>query len=267
MKQYKQDYHIHTRFSVDSGASMAAACQAAVDRGITEIAFTDHLDFGPDDSAGYLRTAEYLSAIERCGERFAGSLIVRAGVEVGEPHLFAAEASTVLASGDFDVVLGSAHYADGMQAAWMEEFFQQPLHRAYESYFRQVVDLAAEGEFDVLAHLDLVKRDARKFGWPYDGPRPYAEMIRTALRSLVERGKGLELNTSPLRRGQPEPCPSLEVLRWYRELGGEILTLGSDAHAPDAVGSDLDVAVDMAKAAGFTRLVTFRNRQMDWKGI
>ncbi len=267
MKQYRQDYHIHTRFSVDSGARMTAACQTAVDQGINEIAFTDHLDFGPDDSSGYFRAAEYLVAIERCRERYAGKLVIRAGVEVGEPHLFAEQASAVLASNDFDIVLGSAHYADGLQAAWKEDFFERPLDRAYQSYFRQVVDLAAVGEFDVLAHLDLVKRDARKFGKPYDGPRPYADMIRAALRSLVERGKGLELNTSPLRRGQPEPCPSLEILRWYRDLGGEILTLGSDAHTPEAVGSDLDVAADMAKAAGFGRLATFENRQIDWKRI
>jgi len=151
-----------------------------------------------------------------------------------------------------------------MQAAWKEPFFEPPLHQAYEAYFRQVARLAAEGNFDVLGHLDLVKRDARKFGKAYDGPEPYAEMIRTALRSLVERGKGIEINTSPLRRGQPEPCPSLEVLRWYRELGGEILTFGSDAHTPDAIGSHFDVALEMARVAGFTRLATFERRQIHW---
>jgi histidinol-phosphatase (PHP family) len=264
MKCYRQDYHIHTQFSVDSEANMEAACQAAIARGITDIAFTDHLDFGPDDSSGYFRTAEYLAAIERCRKRYDGQLIVRAGVEVGEPHLFPAEAAAVVAQGDFDIVLGSAHYADGMQAAWLEDFFEQPLRQAYESYFRQVVDLSAGGEFDILAHLDLVKRDAREFGRPYDGPEPYGAMIRTALRSLVERGKGIELNTSPLRRGQPEPCPSLQILRWYRELGGEILTLGSDAHSSAAVGEHLDLAIEMAKAAGFRHLATFRRRQIDW---
>jgi len=264
MKRYKQDYHIHTDFSVDSEAGMHAACQAAIARGIGEIAFTDHLDFGPDDSSGYFRATDYVDAIRNCREHYADQLIIRAGVEVGEPHLFAEEAAAVVTGGDFDIVLGSAHYADGMQAAWMEAFFEQPLREAYESYFMQVVALSAEGEFDVLAHLDLVKRDARKFGKPYDGPGPYADMIRTVLRSLVERGKGLEINTSPLRRGQPEPCPSLEVLCWYRELGGEILTMGSDAHTPGAVGAHLDVATEMAEAAGFERLATFRRRQIDW---
>jgi histidinol-phosphatase (PHP family) len=267
MRRYRQDYHIHTSFSPDSGAAMDAACQTAVARGIGEIAITDHLDFGPDDSLGTFRPADYLDAITTCRERYDGQLVIRAGVEVGEPHLFASESAAVVARGDFDIVLGSVHYAEGMQAAWREAFFEQPLRQAYESYFRQVVALCAEGEFDVLSHLDLVKRDAWKFGKPYDGPGPYADMIRSALRSLVERGKGIEINTSPLRRGQPEPCPSLKILRWFRGLGGEILTVGSDAHTPAAVGADLDVAMAMAAAAGFERLATFRRRQIDWLRI
>jgi histidinol-phosphatase (PHP family) len=264
---FRQDYHIHTGFSVDSEAQMEAACEAAIARGIDEIAFTDHLDFGPCDPDDPFPTGSYLTAIGRCRERYRGRLDVRAGIEVGESHIFAEEAANVIDAGEFDVVLGSVHYAEGMRAAWFEDFFDQPLRDAYASYFRQVVDLAAGGDFDILGHIDLIKRDARKFGRPYDGPGPYADMIRTALSSVVERGKGIELNTSPLRRGQPEPCPSLEVLRWYRELGGEILTLGSDAHSPAAVGSHLDVAMEMAKAAGFERLATFRHRQIDWKGF
>jgi histidinol-phosphatase (PHP family) len=267
MADYRQDYHIHTRFSIDSEANMETACQMAIARGIDEIALTDHLDFGPEEPPGHFRKPEYLAALEECRTRYGGQLTIRAGIEVGEPHIFADEASEIVGTDDFDVVLGSAHYAVGMKAAWLEGFFEQPLHQAYESYFSQVVDLAAEGDFDVLTHIDLVKRDARKFGRVYDGPGPYADMIRTALRSLVERGKGLELNTSPLRRGQPEPCPSLEILCWYRDLGGEILVVGSDAHTPDAVGAHLDLAVEMAKSAGFGRLATFDQRRLDWVRI
>ncbi len=267
MAGYRQDYHIHSRFSVDSEAEMRASCQAAMDRGIDEIAFTDHLDFGPCDREEPFPTQTYLAAIQKCRDLHGARLDIRAGIEIGEPHLFRQEVVEALGTGDFDVVLGSAHYAKGMQPAWFEEFFEQPLDQAYEAYFSQVVDLAQNGDFDVLAHLDLVKRDARGFGKPYDGPGPYGDMIRGALRALVERGKGMELNTSPLRRGQPEPCPSMEILRWYRELGGEILTLGSDAHAPEAVGAHVDVALDMAAAAGFQKLATFSHRTMAWRGI
>lgn len=267
MPIYRQDYHVHTSFSIDSQADMEAACQAAIERGLDEIAFADHLDFGPDESHGYFRKTAYVAAVERCRARYGDQLTVRTGVEVGEPHLFVDEVSDVIGQDGFDVVLGSAHYAAGMKPAWRETFFEQPLRLAFEAYFSQVVDLAANGDFDVLGHIDLIKRDARKFGKAYDGPGPYADMIRSALRSLVERGKGLELNTSPLRRGQPEPCPSLEILRWYRELGGEILVIGSDAHSPEAVGADIDLAVELARSAGFDRLSTFSKRQPDWTRI
>jgi histidinol-phosphatase (PHP family) len=261
------DYHIHTRFSVDSRTELEDACEAAIAADLDEIAFTDHADFGHADTVGYLKPAEYVTAVERCRDRYAGRLAVRLGVEMGEPHIFAQETRDILAAGEFDLVLGSVHYADGMVPAWKEEYFEQPLHEAYEAYFRLVARLAAEGDFDVLGHLDLVKRDARKFGKVYDGPEPYGDLIRTALRSIVERGKGIEINTSPLRRGQPDACPSLEVLQWYRELGGEILTLGSDAHRPGDVGACFDAALEMARTAGFKRLARFEKRRVRWMEI
>ncbi|MCX7681004.1 MAG: histidinol-phosphatase HisJ family protein [Anaerolineae bacterium] len=261
------DYHIHTRFSCDSQAEMDAVCRAALARGLREIALTDHVDFGPADPPDYFRPSEYFAAIERCRERYGDRLTIRAGAEVGEPHLFDGQARAALSQGRVDFIIGSAHYADGLQVAWEAPFFEQPLRQAYEAYFLQVVRVAAEGDFDVLGHLDLVKRDAYKFGKPYDGPEPYADMIRTALRYLVERGKGLEINTSPLRRGMGEPCPSLHILRWYRELGGEIITIGSDAHTAEAVGADFELALEIARSVGFTRLATFEERRIVWREI
>jgi len=252
---------------MDGQSEMAAVCERAIRLGMSEIAFTDHADFGPADPPDYFHPVEYLAEIERCRARYGHQLTIRAGVEMGEPHLFARQAQAVLAAGEFDLVLGSAHYAEGLQATWKADFFEQPLRQAYEAYFRQVVRLAAEGDFDILAHLDLVKRDARQFGQAYDGPAPYADLIRTALRSIIERGKGIEINTSPLRRGQPETCPSIEILRWYRELGGEILTFGSDAHTADDVGACFDTALDMARSVGFTRLARFERRQLHWMSI
>lgn len=275
------DYHIHTRFSCDSIADMAEVCESAISGGVGEIAFTDHADFGPEDPPEKFRIAEYLEAIQQCREKYGDLLIIRTGIELGEPHIFQKEAGSILDAGKFDIVIGSAHYAVGpaassdpgsaesMQCAWKVSFFEQPLRQAYEAYFQQVVQLAAEGDFDVLGHLDLVKRDACKFGKPYDGPGPYAEMIRTVLRTLIDRGKGIEINTSPLykEKGMSEPCPSLEILRWYREMGGEILTLGSDAHTPDKVGAHFAAACEIARAAGFRKLALFEKRRIQWNSI
>ncbi len=271
------DYHIHTRFSIDSEADLSVICKAAINRGLEEIALTDHVDFGPNDLPnGRLQIAEYLAGIADCRARYAGQLTIRAGVEMGEPHLFPEKAAAVLSQGDFDFVIGSAHYAapldpssgiEGLRPTWHSTYFEQPLDQAYKAYFQQVLSLAERGDFDVLGHIDLIKRDAREFGYPYDGPGRYADLVRTALRALVERGKGIEVNTSPLSKGQPETCPSLEILRWYRELGGEILTMGSDAHRPEAVGAHFDTALEMVRAAGFTRLARFERRQLAWVEI
>jgi histidinol-phosphatase (PHP family) len=260
------DYHIHTAFSCDSGSTMAKVCEAAIARGLHEIGFTDHVDHGPDDPPDYFRPVEYLAEIVRCRARYGDRLTIRTGVEIGEPHIFVEETQTLLAMGEFDYVIGSAHYADRMQCGWKAEFFEQPLRQAYEAYFQQVAKLAAAGDFDILGHIDLVKRDAAKFGKAYDGPEPYADIIRSALRSVIERGKGIEINTSPLykERGMGEPCPTLDILRWYRELGGEILTFGSDAHSPDKLGAHFETALEMARAAGFTRLARFERRQISW---
>jgi histidinol-phosphatase (PHP family) len=261
------DYHIHTYNSVDSTTQLSAICETAISRGLTEIAITDHADFGPDDDADYFHPVEYLAAIKRCRARCGDQLTIRAGVEMGEPHIFVQQLQDILAAGEFDFVIGSAHYAVGMKAGWKPAFFEQPLRQGYEGYFQQVVRLAKEGDFDVLGHIDLIKRDAFKFGQPYDGPEPYADLIRTALRAVIERGKGIEINTSPLRSGLSEPCPSLEILRWYRELGGEILTFGSDAHTADDIGADFNVATEMARTAGFTRVARFENRALLWTSI
>ena len=104
------DYHVHTAFSIDSETRLASMCEQAIARRLGEIAFTDHVDFGPADTPGHLRPIEYLAAIERCRARYGDRLVIRSGVEIGEPHLFAAEAASILSQGDFDFVLGSAHY-------------------------------------------------------------------------------------------------------------------------------------------------------------
>lgn len=245
---------------------MADACEAAIARGLREIAFTDHVDFGPADPPDYFRPAEYLVEISKCRARYGDRLAIRAAVEISEPHLYAKQAASVLADGDFDFVLGSAHYTDTMQAIFLEPFSQRD-EPDYEGYYRQVAGVASTGDFDVLAHIDLVKRYSHKGNSDYPCNGPSHDAIRSALKSVVERGKGIEINTSPIRLGQADPCPSLDILRWYRKLGGEILTLGSDAHVPRDVGSDLAEALAVAKAAGFARLATFERRQIRWLKI
>jgi histidinol-phosphatase (PHP family) len=255
------DYHVHTRFSCDSKVDMAAACEAAIARGMREIAFTDHADFEPlDDCCGHLRPAAYLAEVERCRRRYGSHLTIRAGVEIGEGHVYRDQAAALLEAHEFDFVLGSLH--------WVHYFAGQALEEGLRAYFEELAHLAAEADYDVMAHFDIVRRAVhRSFGLNGLDYAPHEETIRRILRTLVERGKGLEINTSIQRRGMGDPNPTLPVLRWYHEVGGELLTLGSDAHTAGSIGSCFDVALKMAQAAGFTRLATFEKRKLVWIAI
>jgi histidinol-phosphatase (PHP family) len=248
---------------------MAAACEAAIARGVSEIAFTDHADFEPlDDCCGYLRPAAYVAEIERCRRRYGDHLTIRAGVEIGEGHVYADQATALLEAHEFDFVLGSMHWVDGRLHCDERYFAGRTLDEGLRAYFEEMARLAAEADYDVLAHFDTVRRAAyRAFGLKTLDYVPYEETIHRTLRTLVERGKGLEVNTVTYRRGMGDPSPPLQILRWYRKVGGEILTLGTDAHTPDAIGAGFDVALDMVRAAGFTRVATFEQRRVHWTDI
>jgi histidinol-phosphatase (PHP family) len=139
------------------------------------------------------------------------------------------------------------------------------LEATYQTYFEEVIKLIDGADFDILGHLDLVRRDSWElFGeaLPLDG---YRELITESLRRLIETGRGLEVNTSALRKGFSEPMPGLCVLQWYRDLGGEIIVFGSDGHRPADIAYGFTVARELTLAAGFSRIAQYRHRQIvDW---
>lgn len=257
------DYHVHTHFSVDGQDGPAAMCQAAVQRGLPEICFTEHVDrVAWDETRAFFKPGDYLAEIERCRARWAGSLSIRAGIEAGETHLVAGEVGALLAAWPFDFVLGSVHWTKS-KILLSEIYEAEPAETLERDYLTWVLDLAEQGDLDSLGHLDLVRRYRPTRLGPFD-PLAHADVIRAILRAIVRRDKAIEINTSPLRKGLASPCPDLTVLRWYKELGGEKLTLGSDAHRAGDVGAGFDVAADLARAAGFERVVAFERRQPRW---
>jgi len=259
------DTHTHSHHSPDGSADMVAMAASAQALGLTGITFTEHAEWYPGDEAyGYLDLARYFADIDRVRDRCAGKVEILTGIELGNPHDFPDEVSALLTSHTFDLVIGSVHWLDD-QPGWEPPFFEQGLDAAYRRYFEEVVRMVECAEFDVLGHLDLIRRDSwdihRKV-LPLD---PYREPIEAALTSLITKGKGLEINTSGLRKGLPEPIPGRQVLTWYRELGGELLVFGSDGHRPDHIGFGFDVARDLVRASGFDRVAIYQERQIvDW---
>jgi histidinol-phosphatase (PHP family) len=265
-----QDYHLHSNFSCDCQALMADMCRAAIALGIAEIGFTEHYDLHPgeaDNCRDSFRLDAWSAELERCRAEFAGQLTLRAGIELGEPHIYTTQAQALLARYPFDYALGSLHWV-GADSIFDPGFFKSyPASEAFRLYFEELERVTRAGHdgpggagFDILSHLDVPVRTAFGVYGGYD-PHEHAEVIRPILRNCVERGIALDINTAALRRRAQVLNPGLEILRWYVELGGERVTLGSDAHRPDQVGAHLDVALDAARAAGLKYLTFFERRQ------
>jgi len=255
------DYHCHTRYSGDGLGEIRDLCVRAVELGITEIAITEHVDTDPTDPCYEFYDHEAVgTAVRRCREEFGRTVGVRHGIEIDYQKRFHDEAVEFLATHEFDVVLGSAHYIRGKRG-WETEVYRLNDERsAYMGHFEGTLAAAESGLFDVMCHLDLVKR----YGIPHYGPydrAPYAAIIDEILRVMVDKDQALEVNTSGLRQTPQATFPEIETVRRYRELGGQFVTLGSDCHKPADLGAGLAEGADIIRRAGFTRLTVFEGRE------
>jgi histidinol-phosphatase (PHP family) len=265
------DLHVHSTCSVDGASSIVEHARRASALGLAEIGFCEHQDLDRRDQ-GYL----YLDP-ERCHREIAAAqaavpdVRLRQGVEITYQASLETECHDWLAGWSWDYVVASVHlmdYADDWaiisEAKKSERYFRTHSQRqSYLPYFEELLRAARSKLGDVLGHFDLVKR----YGVNYYGPfRPtvFEEEIRAVLRTAVESGVGLEINTSGLRQSPAEPYPTLTVLRWYRELRGDLLTVGSDAHHVDDLGAGIAQALELARAAGFGAVVTFEGRKPQW---
>lgn len=246
------DLHVHTEWSWDAArGSMEKSCQRALELGLPAIAFTEHADWAivhkdqhPVDIHGYM------DAVERCRAAFKG-LRIKSGVELGEPHWFPQETAELLGAGALDQVHGSVHCirvgGEMIDASQFRDKAHLDFREAVREYFRETVALVESNlPFETLAHLDYPKRYWREGAAPYR-EKDYEEEIRAVLRAAAKTGRVLEVNTT---RGHVL-CPDLTVVRWWRELGGQAVQYGSDAHQPDRVGEGFLVATQMVQSAGF----------------
>jgi histidinol-phosphatase (PHP family) len=219
---------------------MAAMCRAAVVKGIPEIGFTEHYDLHPDeDGRDWFRLEPWAAELERCQQQFADRLVIRGGIEIGEPHVFQAETKEMLRSYPFDYALGSLHWV---------------------VYFQELERMARVGGFDILSHFDVPVRVGWKIYGHYN-PLEHEEFIRPVLERCIEQGIALDINTAALRRSANILTPGEEILSWFSGMGGERVTLGSDAHRSDHVGAGLELALESTRAAGLKYVTQFEQRQ------
>ena len=254
------DSHVHTDLSPDSDVPIDLYCADAVRRGIAEIAITDHLDFDPrDPSYGFTDFPTRERVVRDAAARWAPhGLTVRFGIELTYGRRYEADIRDHLARHRYDFTIGSVHdwpdspYRDrsGFQG-WATG---RSLSDVVTPYFDEVMGAARSGLFDAIGHLDVVKRYIHREVTVRDlDDAP--ELYEPVLRALVEGGSALEVNTSGLRQEVGETYPSPTIVRLYRELGGQRVTVGSDAHRIQHFAHGLATGYRTVREAGFGRLV------------
>jgi histidinol-phosphatase (PHP family) len=254
---YLMDYHHHTNHSFDSTASMVEVCKKAIETEIQEICFTEHFSVNPlAPTYGHMVFEKYLEEIRNCQEKFRSQLIVKAGIELCEPHLLKDQYDEILQPLNLDFILGSVHNLNNQK---LRLALNEDHSTAYERYFNELYYIVSTADIDIIAHFDLMKRYAYK-GHGLYGFQDYQEIIGQILKKAIDRNIGMEINTSGLRTGLKQTLPSIEVIQLYKELGGEILTIGSDSHTVEDVGANVADAYALAKQCGFSYIYKFEKR-------
>lgn len=260
------DFHLHSSFSGDSDTPMESMILRGIELGLTEMCFTEHNDFDypvtERETAGFFEVNPdaYLYDFLKLREKYTGRIRLRFGVELGlQPHLSRRNAAFAKAH-DYDFIIGSSHLCNGKDPYYPEFYEGRAQEDAYLEYFESILDnLKVFSNFDVYGHLDYVVRYGPHKDDGYSYAR-YRELFDRILTKIISMEKGIEINTSGLAKGLREPNPCAGILKRYRELGGEIVTVGSDAHAPGQIAHAFDRAAEILKECGFRYYATYEKR-------
>ena len=251
------DAHLHTDLSPDADVPIDAYAAAAVERGIAELAITDHVDFEPGAPAyGFVPFEERERVVREAAERWADRVAIRFGVEITYQMSREADIREHLARHRYDFVIGSVHVMAGSpyEAARVGGFVEgRSLAAIVEPYYAEVVAAARSELFDALGHVDFVKR----YLVPHVDPARLAaapELLEPVLEALVATGTALEMNTSGLRQAARETYPAPWAVGRFRELGGRRISIGSDAHRLASFAAHLGEGYRTVAGAGFDRL-------------
>ena len=265
------DYHVHTCYSDDSSYPMEEVVRDAIKIGLGEICFTDHVDYGvkldregksEKELEGNVLNVDYpayFREIDRLRKKYGNRITIKQGMEFGvQTHTI--PAFEKLYSGyDFDFIILSCHQV-GDKEFWNQNFQREHTQQEYnELYYDEIWKVIQNYKnYSVLGHLDLIKRYDRQGNYPYERVKP---IITEILKQVIADGKGLEVNTSCFRYGLSDLTPSGEILTLYRELGGKILTIGSDSHAPQHLGAHIPEVLEELRQLGFDSICTYQQME------
>lgn len=274
------DCHAHSLHSVDADFPIDQMCQAAIEKELCAFAITDHVEanrwyemshYGKQKSEyeydEYGFSKAYYSSVEDIVNKkaeYKDKLNLLCGVELGQAIQDIEIADKIASDQRLDFIIGSIHEArDHMDFAFINfsEYLQSDIEKLLEQYFNEINELAQWGKFQILGHLTYTLRYIEGNHKRKVDISKYDDIIENAFKTLVSKGCAIEINTSGLRQAYGQPFPTLKYVKMFRDLGGELLSLGSDAHYPEHVGANIADGAKIAYDAGFDRICYFKNKK------
>ncbi len=257
------DSHTHSDNSPDGRESVTYMCERSIAMGLRGIAITDHCEVDNYEGGRYhISIRQSYFECLKAKSVFRGALIVSAGIELGQPLANPAVSEKLLADYNFDIVLASVHNArNGADYYYMDytELSDADIRSLLQGYFEDILAVCRWNRFDSLAHLTYPIRYLSASGISVD-LNAYSDIIDEILKTLAQNGKALEINTSGYRQGLGTALPPLSCVKRFRELGGEYVTIASDAHRSGDVGKNLEDGMRIALDAGFTQFALYLSR-------
>lgn len=258
----RADVHMHCGFSNDSETRPEDMVESAIAKGLSVICFTDHydkdnLDWGDE---AIFDVESYFQKMIELQEEYRDQIDIRIGAEIGMQPYLSEYYQDFMAQHPFDFVIGSVHSVLEHDVAL--DFFQKHSDpEGYKIYFEEMLqDVQKIKSYDVLGHLDYIVRYSNQGSKGFD-LNDYMDIIEEILKQVIAHGKGIEMNMSGLKYGLGAPHPQPEIIKRYRELGGEIITVGADGHIPEHIAYDYHLADDILKSCGFKYYTEFKGRK------
>ena len=266
------DCHMHSHHSGDSDASMESMIEAAIGAGLDTIAFTEHQDFcyanspeGAEDvvtpTSFMLNADSYLYELLNMREKYRDKIRIEFGLEIGLQENCVKDNLIFARAHEYDYIIGSQHLVGG-QDPYYESFYEgKDEKEVFRQYLTETLtNIKKFHNFDCLGHMDYIVRYFPSGNREYSYSE-YGDIIDEILKLLVRYNIALEINTAGLRKQLGFPNPHPDVLRRYRELGGTLVTAGSDSHKAYSIGYAFDTAGQILKECGFTHYVYFEKRE------
>ena len=263
------DYHVHTSFSDDSEYPMEEVIKKAISLGINEICFTEHVDYGvkvdvnSDKEEDYLSNkrvsncnyTDYIKEVERSKEIYESKRGLKLGIEFGIQTHTINKFQRDFDKFNFDFVILSCHQVDDKEF-FIFKFQEGKTQEEYNKrYYQELLNVIKKyKDYSVLGHLDLIKRYDKAGNYSFENVK---DLITEILKEVIKDGKGIEVNTSNFRYKLPDLTPSRDILKLYKELGGTVISLGSDSHREEHLGHKILDIKEELKEMGYTQFCTF----------